>query len=68
MCVRACVRACMCIYRQIYPPKMTANAMNEWYEKILELSKEIGEHLTLSFHYLYVLIRGSGMSGQGGGS
>jgi len=47
---------------------MTANAMNEWYEKILELSKEIGEHLTLSFHYLYVLIRGSGMSGQGGGS
>ena len=31
------------VHRSNYPPKITADAMNEWYEQILELSKKIGE-------------------------
>ena len=30
-------------YRSQYPPKMTAENINKWYQQILDVSKEIGE-------------------------
>ena len=53
VCLEVTVLASLSVHRSKYPPKMTADAMNDWYEQILELSKKIGE-ISVSVFFKFI--------------